>query len=134
MRQLFTNSVVIKGSKKMIGEFLSQAGLLMKWNPAISDVKKIGENSFAIHRDGDALNKDEIISITKTNGRIVYTSTDGKLEYRLVFDLTDENGQTLVKEAMLITNENYLHLPLTLLAPIAKYAFNQNLNILRQIN
>lgn len=131
MKKLFKNEILIKADKKDFQKFILTAPNWLKWNWAIGKIETVGENTYAIHRDVDALNKDEIVEIKAVDNKIICQSTTGRMEYQLVFELTDQAGLTKVTETLYPTNN--LQLPLTLLAPIAKHAFNQNLQVLKEL-
>ena len=131
MKKLFKNEILIKADKKDFQKFILTAPNWFKWNWAIGKIETVGENTYAIHRDVDALNKDEIVEIKAVDNKIICQSTTGRMEYQLVFELTDQAGLTKVTETLYPTNN--LQLPLTLLAPIAKHAFNQNLQVLKEL-
>lgn len=122
---------MIRADKARIESLLLDFRQLLKWNPSITSVKGFHNNSFRIHRDGVALNSDELVVIEKNNGQIIFHSTGGRLEYDLVFELVSEQGQTLVQENLYVMENN---LPLELIKPIAKQAFNRNLGILKQLS
>jgi len=99
MKQLFTNKIMINQKKNKFINSLMSANDLPTRNPAIIDIRKLSDNSFAIHRNGDALNTDEVISINNEVDKIIYYSTGGKLEYQLIFELTGMSDQTLITES-----------------------------------
>ncbi|AYE37813.1 hypothetical protein D1B17_03855 [Companilactobacillus zhachilii] len=131
MEKLFQNEILIKADKNSVQQFLLTAPNWLKWNWAIGKIEPVAKNTYAIHRDVDALNKDEIVEIKALNNKIVCKSTTGRLEYQLIFELAEQAGLTKITETLYPTNN--LHLPLTLLAPIAKHAFNQNLQVLKDL-
>jgi len=131
MKKLFKNEILIKADKATVKKFLVDAPNLLKWNWAIGSIEEIGGNIYAIHRDVDALNKDEIIEVKQNNNEIIFRSTTGKMEYQLVFELNEESGFTRITEQLYPTNNTKL--PLALFAPIAKNAFNRNLHALKNL-
>ena len=132
MKKLFENEILIKADKDTVKKFLLEVPNLLKWNWAIGNIKEIGERTYAIHRNVNALNKDEIVEIKQNNGdEIIFQSTTGTLEYQLVFQLNEESGFTRITEQLYPTND--LKLPLALFAPIVKNAFNQNLHALKSL-
>ncbi|MFC6176918.1 hypothetical protein ACFQAV_08700 [Companilactobacillus huachuanensis] len=132
MQKLFKNEILIKADKDTVKNFLVKAPNLLQWNWAIGSIKEINEDTYAIHRDVDALNKDEIVEIRQDNkDKIIFQSTTGKLEYQLIFRLSEESGYTRVTEELYPTNN--LKLPLGLFSPIVKNAFNKNLHSLKNL-
>ncbi|ALB28493.1 hypothetical protein [Companilactobacillus heilongjiangensis] len=132
MKKLFENEILIKADKNTVKKFLLEVPNLLKWNWAIGNIKEISDRTYAIHRDVNALNKDEIVEIKQNNSdEIIFQSTTGTLEYQLVFQLNEESGFTRITEQLYPTND--LKLPLALFAPIVKNAFNQNLHALKNL-
>ncbi len=131
MKKLFTNSVLVKAQSNEVKRILLDPMSLIKWNPVIAEITKIDDKTFAIHRDVEALNKDEVISISPVENQIIYSSTSGRLEYQLIFSLIEENLFTSIKEVFYTSDETKL--PMVLLKPIAKNAFNSNLIQLKEI-
>jgi len=132
VKKLFENEILIKADKDTVKKFLLEVPNLLKWNWAIGNIKEIGDGTYAIHRNVNALNKDEIVEVKQNNSdEIIFQSTTGILEYQLVFQLNEESGFTRITEQLYPTND--LKLPLALFAPIIKNAFNQNLHALRSL-
>ncbi|WP_338232501.1 SRPBCC family protein [Companilactobacillus muriivasis] len=132
MKKLFKNEILIEADKNTVKKFLVEVPNFLKWNWAIGNIKEVGERTYAIHRDVDALNKDEIVEVKQNNSdEIIFQSTTGTLEYQLVFKLSEESGFTRITEQLYPTN--VLKLPLALFAPIVKNAFNQNLHALKSL-
>lgn len=131
MKKLFKNEILIKADKATVKKFLVEAPNLLKWNWAIGSIEEISEHIYAIHRDVDALNKDEIVEVEQDNNEVIFQSTTGKMEYQLVFELKEESGFTMITEQLYPTNNTKL--PLALFAPIVKNAFNRNLHTLKNL-
>lgn len=131
MKKLFTNSVEINSNLKTVTDILANAFTLAKWNYAISEVTEVSVNEFAIHRDEPAINQDEIMTVEQNNNEVVYVSKGGKLEYQLTFQTFQTNNHVLVTENFYILND--FSLPKTLILPITKRAFNQNLKALKKM-
>jgi len=131
MKQLFTNKIMINQKKNKVINLLMSVNDLPTWNPAIIDIRKLSDNSFAIHRNGDALNTDEVISINNEVDKIIYYSTGGRIEYQLIFELTGMSDQTLITESFYLEETSRIWMPVTILIPVAEKAFNQNLNTLK---
>ncbi len=125
MKKLFTNTVVVHSDVTSLSTILQSPQNLLKWVPDINSVTP-KDDHFLISRTKSALNKFEMISVTSHDNSITYTSTGGRLEYELRFDLTDQGAVTLVEQTLLV-DEDSTKLPLTFLAPIAKHAFRENL-------
>lgn len=123
---LFTNVVMVHAPADEVTKILADPKHLLQWVPEISTVDQ-GQNGFIIKRDQTALNQSELIKVTITAGEITYTSTQGRLEYRLVFTVTSQNDQSVIQEDLYLPDDTDRHLPIKLLAPIAKHAFHTNL-------
>ncbi|KRN03251.1 hypothetical protein FD13_GL000031 [Levilactobacillus senmaizukei DSM 21775 = NBRC 103853] len=130
MNKLFTNQVLITADRATVHAILADAQQLLTWNPAISSVAGNG-HQFRIDRTTAALNQHELLTITTTPNQVIYDSTGGRLVYQLRFHLTSVTDQTLIEEELWTADGS--HLPLKLLAPIAKQAFAANLNQLRRL-
>lgn len=63
---------------------------------------------------------------------IIYHSTEGRLEYDLEFQIESGNSLTQVMETFFVDTE-HTKIPIKLLAPIAKHAFAENLNLLGRL-
>jgi len=84
--------------------------------------------TFHVTRQGDALNSEEDITVTSTDGSVEYQSRGGRLAYNLRFDLEDTGDGTLISETLSVPDDTNTHLPLRLLTPIAHRAFAMNLS------
>jgi hypothetical protein len=131
MKKYFTNSTITDATKNEVESILLNTRQIMAWNPAISSVTQIDTNTFSVHRAQAALVNDEIISVIKEKGKIILYSRGGKLEYKLIFELSAKTQQTVITETLFIVDDE--HLPLVLLRPIAKNAFNHNLQMLGKL-
>lgn len=131
---LFSNIISIESSKEKIALLLQNPKFLIKWVPDVIQVDPLNDQKFNIHRTESALNKSEQLSVSTENDTISYQSTGGKLEYTLSFILTSKGTKTLVEESLYLSKNNHSYLPLKLLAPIAKHAFNSNLQGLKMIS
>lgn len=131
MKKYFTNSTITGATKNEVELVLLNIGQIMAWNPAISSVTQIDTNTFSVHRNQVALVNDEIISVIKENGKIVLYSHGEKFEYKLIFELSSKSQQTVITETLFVVDDG--HLPLVLLRPIAKNAFNHNLQMLSKL-
>lgn len=129
MKRFFSNITLIDANLGVVTKVLLQAEDWIEWNPAITSIQKIKTDVFAIHRDGAAINPDEIIEIEYTTQKVIYHSTGGTLKYRLIFELFFEDGQTKLVETCYIPEQSNLFL----LSPIAKRAFKQNLSALKRL-
>lgn len=131
MKKLFTNTIFIQSNLERLSTILKSPQNLSKWVPDINSVSP-KDDYFLISRSSSALNTFEKISVTSQDNSIIYTSTGGRLEYELHFDLTNKDDKTLVEQTLLV-DETLTKLPLTLLAPIAKHAFHENLSSLERL-
>jgi hypothetical protein len=124
--KLFTNVVMVNSSADMVKKVLANPQQILQWVPEVSTVAK-GDAGFTIKRNKTALNQSEFIQVESNNNQIIYTSTQGRLEYQLIFSLSEENKSTVIQEELYIPDTAGKHLPVQLLAPIAKHAFHTNL-------
>ncbi|CAJ1193582.1 hypothetical protein LCR01_00770 [Companilactobacillus crustorum] len=131
MKKLFTNTVLIKENLSKVQQVLMDGPQLMRWNPAISSLKNGTNNSFIIHRNDPAINSDEVLTIESKDQQVSYRSINGRLEYQLIFNLVEKVGSTLVTEDFYLLKDETL--AIVFLQPIAKQAFNRNLNGLKRI-
>lgn len=131
MKKLFTNNVEINSNLKAVTDVLTNAFTLSKWNYAISEVTEAGTDKFAIHRNEPAVNQDEVVTVEQNDNEVVYVSRDGKLEYQLVFQVSQTDGHVLVTEIFYVLNN--FSLPEALIVPITKKSFNQNLKALKNL-
>lgn len=131
MKKLFTNTIFIQSNLERLSTILKSPQNLSKWVPDINSVSP-KDDYFLISRSSSALNTFEKISVTSQDNSIIYTSTGGRLEYELHFDLTNKDDRTLVEQTLLV-DETLTKLPLTILAPIAKHAFHENLSSLERL-
>jgi hypothetical protein len=131
LKKLFTNTIFIQSNLERLSTILKSPQNLSKWVPDINSVSP-KDDYFLISRSSSALNTFEKISVTSQDNSIIYTSTGGRLEYELHFDLTNKDDRTLVEQTLLV-DETLTKLPLTLLAPIAKHAFHENLSSLERL-
>ncbi|CCG89435.1 hypothetical protein AAHB41_02075 [Pediococcus pentosaceus] len=131
MKKLFINTIFIQSNLERLSTILKSPQNLSKWVPDINSVSP-KDDYFLISRSSSALNNFEKISVTSQDNSIIYTSTGGRLEYELHFDLTNKDDKTLVEQTLLV-DETLTKLPLTLLAPIAKHAFHENLSSLERL-
>ncbi len=131
-KEFFTNTIATHATVATIKQILSNPQQLLRWDPEVSTVNN-DANGFWLQRSGSALNQREHIAIGSQANQIFYRSTGGRIAYDLIFTLVAEDGQTVIQESFYLVGENRLKLPLTLLAPIAKHAFNINLTNLAQL-
>lgn len=126
MKNLFTNVITVHAEASTIQAMLADPTKMLKWIPEIETVTE-DQGRFQIIRQTNALNQSEMITVTKTDDQIVYHSTEGRLAYDLTFTLTPADEQTVLTETLAVPEKAETHLPLKLLAPIAKHAFYENL-------
>ncbi|MDN2453672.1 SRPBCC family protein [Lactobacillus sp. UCMA15818] len=126
-QKLFSNVVLVNAEEEEVRKILESPENLLKWIPEITTVEK-GNHDFSITRVAPALNQQETITVEKGNNSVTYNSKGGRLEYRIVFLLSGQDRQTTIQEDVYVEKQADIFLPLKLLAPIAKYSFNTNLN------
>lgn len=138
MKKLFTNTVTVHSSREEIVTVLTNAARIAEWDPEISLVEQAtqasGIASYHLTRLGSALNSEENLTISAPDSAtVVYASKGGRLEYVLTFNLAEEEGYTRIQQTLEVEKDSDAHLPLTLLAPVAKHAFNVNLTNLGRV-
>jgi len=131
-KKLFTNVVTFQGQANEVLNILTNPTRLLNWVPDIMTVDEV-DNTFKITRTDNAFNQTEMITVITTNQSVTYQSTGGRLAYDLVFDITQTDQIVQVSESLFVNPASDNHLPLTLLTPIVKHAFNQNLDGLARI-
>lgn len=127
-QKIFTNVVLVSASQKEVRGILLNPQFLSKWVPEITTVTTQENQKFIINRASGAFNQHELITIVQEANSIKFQSTEGKVEYQIVFTVNEENEHCTIQEDVYLSPETNVHLPLKLLAPIAKHAFNTNLN------
>ncbi|WP_311407677.1 hypothetical protein [Liquorilactobacillus uvarum] len=132
MKELFTNFITINTSLEVIQDLLKNPQHLLEWVPEVQ-VVEAEENHFHIKRTASALNQQETLTVEATADSIIYHSTGGRLEYDAIFKMTNTGHQMIVEQTLLLKDNVSLLLPTSLLAPIAKHAFKQNLNALKKL-
>lgn len=112
----------------------------------------VPSRSFHLTRSGEALNTEEIVTVSEpSDEEIVYTSTGGRLAYVPTFRVLDAvktgaiadaaaavlaaqpTPTTRIEETLAVSADADTHLPLALVKPIAKHAFNANLTRLAHV-
>ena len=132
MEIFFTNQIKIKTDIGMVKKVLLNIDQLMIWNPGIDQIDKLSVDTFIVYRFGDVYNNQEVITVKNQNNRVIFQSLGGRLEYRLVFELTNQKNSAGLVERFYLTNKaNFPQI--ILLAPIAKYAFDKNLKGLKRL-
>ncbi|WEV50873.1 SRPBCC family protein [Lactobacillus sp. ESL0731] len=131
-QKIFTNVRLVNQTQEQVQRFLLQPQSLLKWVPEIR-ITEQSSDQFVIERTTEAPNKREQIKIISDNDQVTYVSTQGKIAYRVEFQLSKQSGKTLIEESLYLADQVAGKLPLKLLKPIAKHAFNLNLNNLAQV-
>ncbi|WP_099974947.1 polyketide cyclase [Lactobacillus terrae] len=129
----FENEIDINSSVERLSGILLSLENITKWDHDIDTVKK-DSDGFVIIRKTAAVNSVEHIQVKKENNRIIYISTMGKLEYKVIFSLTDNEGKVNLREDLILTNISSIKLPLSILKPITKSAFKQVLEVLKAVS
>lgn len=126
MNTLFQNTITASVSADRLRTVLTQPEKLPLWNPAITRVTPDNAD-FLITRRPPALNVHERVTLTTTADQVIYQSSEGQLAYHLRFTLHQGADQTTLTEILQVEEAIKRHVPLGLLAPIAKQAFARNL-------
>jgi hypothetical protein len=131
MTNYFSNTIKINAPAGKILAILQQPLLINTWTNGAVQVKTTDrEGTFSVHRDGDALNTDELLTIVSEASGVTYVSREGELEYELRFTVeASADHQSTLSETLQL-QAGQAHLPLTLLRPIAQNAFKRNLDAL----
>lgn len=129
---LFTNTALVQASPAAAHAVLDDPRQLVKWVPEVSMVTQ-DDATFTVERQQSALNNREQIAVQTTSDTVSYFSTGGRLEYELRFTMQMLGERMQLQETLLIDERASSHLPLPLLAPIAKHAFAENLARLVQV-
>ncbi|WP_225420381.1 SRPBCC family protein [Lapidilactobacillus bayanensis] len=124
---LFSNVALAQTTLAAVHQILDDPQALLRWVPDVKTVTRAAD-SFNVSRSSSALNDQENIRVERSENKVRYISTGGRLSYQLLFTLTAENGRVAIQEDLLVDETANRHFPLRLLAPIAKQAFNENLN------
>ena len=125
---LLTNVAAAQVPLPKMRALLQNLGALPSWAPEVVRVTPTA-TGFRIARTTNALNSQETIVVTTVDHRVTYTSTGGRLRYQLVFELVPVTPQqTTIQERLYLTDMVYLPVPVSLVAPVAKHAFAQNLS------
>jgi hypothetical protein len=123
--KLFTNLITLSASQTQAHDLIANPTQLLKWVPEITQVNP-QEKTFVVNRSEGALNHYEEITVEDDDSQVVYHSRKGRLAYDLVFELKSVATQVQIQESLMV-DEQSTQLPIKLLAPIAKHAFNLNL-------
>jgi len=122
---LFTNEVTTQADQAAVRKVLLAPTNLPLWATEIDRVTAEADD-YLVERTGAALNPQERLHVTATDDQVTYQSYDGRVDYRVVFTLKGQEGKTLIQEAFYLTTTPSW-LPVPLLAPVAKHAFQQEL-------
>ncbi|WP_265459607.1 hypothetical protein [Enterococcus sp. HY326] len=131
-KPLFTNVTSTTATTERVRDFLLDLENITQWAPEISSLQN-SEMGMTLTRIGHALNAVEEISVTEADGKIIYHSIGGKLAYDLEFVLEKQQQQTKISQMLHFTEPNYLSIPLSLVKPIIKQAFQENLHRLAAV-
>lgn len=126
---LFQNDVWVAVTPATVRAALVNVPQLVVWNPEIGQVTAT-PTGFTLTRTTAALNRTETVTIHSAPNRVSYQSRGDRLDYRLVFDLVPRDGGTTLRETF--TPETAAPW-LTWLAPVAKRAFQRNLQQLARL-
>lgn len=130
--KLFSNVTTVKTNLEQAEKVLSNPQRLLEWVPEIDTVDQQAD-TFKIVRHSAALNDSEQITVERIPNKVIYHSTKGRLEYDLEFELTSTGEDTRIEESLYVGETADLHLPIKLLAPIAKRALALNLRNLANL-
>lgn len=128
-KKVFTTTRNAAASLETVATVISHPQRILDWVPEVATVTAApNSTTFHVTRQGDALNTEEDVTVTSTDGVVEYESRGGRLAYNLRFDLEDTGEGTLISETLSVPDDTDTHLPLRLLAPIAHRAFATNLS------
>jgi hypothetical protein len=126
-QKFFTNIVKVHADRGQVRRILQNPKHLLEWVSEIDSVVQ-DEQKFIITRKEHTFNHHETITVELKTNSIIYLSTEGKFKYRIIFTVNSEDDHSIIQEDVYLTQEDNAFLPLKLLKPIAKHAFNTNLN------
>lgn len=131
MQDFFDNTIIVHASQGAVTRILENPLHLTDWD---SEIRLVQPNNtggdYTILRTGDAVNTSERLVIRHPNPDIItYDVRGDKLSYRVEFSLNATEAATVITEHVDVAAGS---LPLTLFRPIAKHAFQKNLQALAQ--
>ncbi|KSU03097.1 hypothetical protein KF201_0736 [Lactococcus lactis subsp. lactis] len=112
---------------------LKNVQYILKWDKEIVDVVEIDTNEFMILRNQQAFNHQETIKVSSSNDKIVYVSTEGRIQYRIVWEIEQINeNRTKLSQNLYLENGFYEEV-IEIIKPVVKNAFAENLYNLKKL-
>lgn len=129
----FENSIDINADRLTLVNLLINIDRIIEWDHDISDVQK-DETGFRIIRATPAINEFEHIEIKQQGDDVIYVSTEGLVEYRVIFNIQKlENGKLHLTENVTLTGYPSFPIPFAVFQPITQNAFYQVLEVLKSV-
>ncbi len=131
--KLFTNIITINSDGQTIKFSLENVQYILKWDREIVDVVEIDTNEFMILRNQQAFNHQETIKVSSSDDKVIYVSTEGRIQYRIVWEIEQiiEN-KTKLSQNLYLENGFYEEV-IEIIKPVVKNAFAENLYALKQL-
>ncbi|MCI1987341.1 MAG: hypothetical protein LKJ69_12355 [Lactobacillus sp.] len=131
MQDFFDNTITSNASSNDILSILINPQLLTKWD---SGVLRLDPNSEKQHvtivRNRAAINTTERLTVSQIANTVIYAIQGNRLNYQVQFTVNTAARTTILNQHVLTDKGRQPHLPLSLLRPIAKHAFLENLHTL----
>jgi hypothetical protein len=131
--KIFTNIITINSDEETIKSLLENVQYILKWDKEIVDVVEIDTNEFMILRNQRAFNHQETIKVSSSNDKIIYVSTEGRIQYRIVWEIEQINeNRTKLSQNLYLENGFYEEV-IEIIKPVVKNAFEENLYNLKKL-
>ncbi|GAB2026757.1 hypothetical protein [Lactovum odontotermitis] len=131
--KLFTNTIVINKNKQIVKFLLENVQNILKWDNEIIDVAEIDAQEFMVLRNQAAFNHQETIKVLANDDEIIYNSTEGRIEYRLVWKIKEIDENTTRLSQNLYLEKGIYGGVARLMKSVVKSAFAGNLQALKRI-
>lgn len=133
--ELFTNEIEVNAPADRIRNVLANLQNILKWDREIIDVNELKEKQFMILRSRGGFSREELISVVESDNQIVYESTNGKIEYSVVWSWQKINESHTELRQSLIVNEKNAWGPIAqFIRPVMQTAFYENLRALKVLS
>jgi hypothetical protein len=131
--KIFTNIITINSGEETIKSLLENVQYILKWDKEIVDVVEIDTNEFMILRNQRAFNHQETIKVSSSNDKIIYVSTEGRIQYRIVWEIEQiSENRTKLSQNLYLENGFYDEV-IEIIKPVVKNAFAENLYNLKKL-
>lgn len=131
--KIFTNIITINSDEETIKSLLENVQYILKWDKEIVDVVEIDTNEFMILRNQRAFNHQETIKVSSSNDKIIYMSTEGRIQYRIVWEIEQiSENRTKLSQNLYLENGFYDEV-IEIIKPVVKNVFAENLYNLKKL-